>query len=242
MRIPDRLLTGAALRRRLAPAVFVLAAAAALPVQAFNVTESGDAGQTLATAQVSAGSGPLNNIFGVLGGATDVDLFLISIANAASFSATTLNTSTADVDTQLFLLTLSGAPVYLNDDDASGLTLASTLPAGNAAGPLTAGQYYLGISLSGYEPVNANNQFLFASGLSTDTRGPAFGLQPATLGGYDGSPFPPGGAYGIQLTGAVAAVPEPSSVLLMLLGAGVLGAAGLARRASPAAARASTGA
>ena len=107
-----------------------------------------------------------------------------------------------------------------HDDDASGLSLQSTLPAGNALGPVTIGIYYLAISLSGNEPVNFANQLLFATGASTDVRGPnAIASGPET--NFDPSLVAPGsptGAYEIDLTGAVTAVPEPSVPATFILG------------------------
>jgi hypothetical protein len=216
--------------RRLAPLSLAVAALSSTPAFAVTVTEAGDAGDSLATAQVTAaGPGALTDIFGSLSGATDADLFLIQISNPAMFSATTSNAGSGTLDTQLFLFSLSGAPLFTNDDAASGLTALSTLPMGTLS-TLAAGQYYLGVSLSGYNPTNINAQALFADGLSTDVRGPASGLQPATLGAWSDGAFADSGAYDIQLTGAMAAaVPEPSTALMFLM-AGALGAAGLARR------------
>jgi len=227
----------ASMLRRLAPLGMAVCALAATPAQAVDFTESGDAGQTLATAQTTTGAaGALINIFGSLSATDDADLFLINITNPGSFSAMTVSLGGDDLDTQLFLFTLSGAPVFANDDAASGTTLLSALPAGNAFGPVAAGLYYIGVSLSGYDPVNLANQLLFATGLTTDTRGPASGLQPATLDGFSGDGFGPSGAYHIRFTGAAVgsvttlpAVPEPSSVLMLLAG-GALVAAQWARR------------
>lgn len=210
----------------------LLSALWGVPAHAVTVSEAGDAGQTTATAQVTLGVGPLTNIFGTVGSAADADLFLINITSPAAFSASTVNLGSGAQDTQLFLFTQAGAPVFANDDDAGGLSLLSTLPAGNSLGPLSAGLYYLGIALSGNEPVNSNAQVLFAlSGLSTDLRGPAVGLQPARLGAWDGSGLAPFGAYNIQLTGAVAAVvPEPSSLAMFLVGGAFAAAAATRRR------------
>lgn len=220
---------------KLTPLLSALALAAgmlaALPAaHAVTFTEMGDAGQSIATAQNTTGSaGSLGHIFGSLSSTLDADLYLIDITDPTAFSATTANAVTGDLDTLLFLFTMSGAPVYLNDDAPAGLSLGSLLQAGNAFGPVTAGTYVLGVSLSGVEPVNAVNQVLFMAGtLSTDTRGPAFGLQPAVLGGFAGDGFDPAGAYDIQLTG-VGVVPEPATSLMLL--AGALGMLGVTRRA-----------
>jgi len=157
---------------RKAALLSAIAAGWASPAHAVIFTESGDAGQTQATAQVAGGGGVLTDIVGSLRSPVDADLFLIKITNPASFSASTVNATGGFLDTQLFLLTLAGAPLLLNDDDAGGLTVLSTLPTGSAAS-LAAGLYLLGISQSGYDPANSVNQLLFASGLTTSVRGPA---------------------------------------------------------------------
>ena len=157
----------------------------------------------------------------------DADLYRIFITNPATFSASTVGGSS--LDTSLFLFDLNGRALIANDD-ASGLVLQSTLPAGNATlSALGAGIYYLGISLSGNEPVNSVNDYLFSQGLSTDVRTAASGLNPVTLTTFEGIPFASEtGAYGIALTGATA-VPEPSTWALAGAGALALGVS-LARR------------
>lgn len=193
---------------------------ASMPSHAVVFTELGDAGQTQATAQVGAGTpGALTNILGSLLTTTDADLYIIDIADPGVFSATTENAGTGDLDTELFLLTLTGAPIFLNDDGA--FSLGSTLPEGSF-GSLAAGRYLLGVALSGYEPININGQLLFdfdtnANGL----RGPKTGLQPAFLGDFTGDGLGVAGAYDIQLTG-VAAIPEPATNALLLAGGALL--------------------
>ncbi len=215
---------------RLTPMSFAALTLVGASAHAVTVSEIGDAGQTLATAQVTtAGAGPLTDIFGSLSGATDADLFLINITSPAAFSASTNNTVTGNIDTQLFLFSATGAPLFTNDDAPGGVSFLSALPAGSVAS-LPVGLYYLGISLSGYDPTNVNAQTLFATGLSTDVRGPATGLQPATLGAWADGAFAASGSYDIKLTGAVAAAVPELSTSMMFLAAGVLGAVGAARR------------
>ncbi len=186
--------------------------------------ESPDAGQTLATAQftgVSPGN-PLTGISGSIATGGDADLFLIFISDPANFFATTVNGSTT-IDTQLFLLTLGGNPIFLNDDAASGLSLGSTLPAGSLS-LLTPGFYFLGISLSGVDPVTAANQVLFDPSISsTGLAGPNPALT-GPLGGFFDSGFGnTPGSYLIQLGGAQStAVPEPSTNILILLAVGLI--------------------
>jgi hypothetical protein len=214
---------------RKAALVCAVALGFASPAHAVIFTESGDAGQTQATAQAALGVGALTDIFGSLRSPLDADLFVINITNPATFSASTVNATGGFLDTQLFLLTLAGAPLLLNDDDAGGLSLLSRLPTGSAAS-LGAGLYLLGISQSGYDPANIVNQLLFASGLSTSVRGPASGLVPPVLGQFaDNTFFVDSGPYDIQLTG-VAAIPEPEISVMLLLGGAFCAYAGSRRR------------
>ena len=186
-------------------------------VSAQNFNEIGDAGETIAAAQATGIQGSsLTSITGALASASDADLFFVFLSNPASFSATTLGLSL--VDTQLFLFTLSGAAVYTNDDDPGGLSVNSTLPAGNANGPSSAGVYILGISAAGYSPADLVNRLLFADGLPTDVRGPAGGgVGPLDHFSNDGATE--SGSYIINLANVAAAVPEPSTYTLFLLAA-----------------------
>lgn len=213
----------------LRPFALALSAAAALatvPAQAATYAEGGDAGDTVATASNTGLPGAtqaLSSITGSVLSSLDADLYLIHIANGASFSATATN-ATQMFDPQLFLLTTTGAPVALNDDAAGGLTTLSSL---SGISGLAEGFYILGISQSGFNPVNAANQLLFAAGLPTSIQYPAAGLQPGVLGGFSNDTFfADSGSYEISLTGVdtflSAAVPEPASALLFGLGAGVV--------------------
>jgi hypothetical protein len=226
--------------RPLAPWALAIAALAGAPAYAVTFAEVGDAGKTLGSVQITSGApGMLTAITGGLGSTFDADLYLINITNPAAFSASTLAAPNT-TDTQLFLFTLAGAPVYANDDAPDGTSTGSFLTAGSSLGPTTAGLYILGVSMGGYSPVNVNAQFLFSQdGLSTDIKGPSSGLSPTTLGGWDGQGGDLPAAYSIQLTGAaVAAIPEPSTALMFL----AAGALGLAVRRKRFAAAARTGA
>ena len=156
----------------------------AAPSYAITFTEPGsDAGQTLATATATGTNNTtsLTAISGTFNAAQDADLYYITITTAGTFSASTVGASTQD--TALFLFTLSGTAIATNDD-ASGTSIQSALPAGNALyATLAAGQYILGISQSGNEPINSASQLLFngyPNGDTTAVRGPASGLNPTT--------------------------------------------------------------
>ncbi|MBL0088159.1 MAG: hypothetical protein IPP44_16515 [Ideonella sp.] len=215
--------------RHVAAALIVASTLIAGPSVASVWTEQGDAGQTQATAQQTYSNGPaasLDSIGGSFGSMFDVDLYLIHIVNPGAFSATTVGGTL--MDTQLFLFSLGGAGIYMNDDDPlyamdANSFLLSTLVAGSVLGPVAEGFYLLGISLNGNDPTNGapSNDLLFASGLSTEIRGPNGSISPAVLGGFTGTTnFDEQGAYTIKLTG-VSAVPEPASGLLAALASGL---------------------
>lgn len=188
-------------------------------------TESGDAGGNQAGAQAS-GLTQAGTIFGSLGTINDADVFSLTITNTMTIMFSTVNALTGTsggaggLDTQLFLFTSSGQPVFANDD-ANGLTVQSTLPAGNNfLATLAAGTYYIAISLSGNDPVNLNNQLVFLSSADpTAVRGPASGTSPTNWNGFDNNAAGgPNGSYQIDIS----AVPEPSTIALYILGVAAL--------------------
>lgn len=201
-------------------------------VRAQAYAEVGDAGQTLATAANTVTVGPtLTTITGTLSSFTDADLFKFVITNTMTFSATA--SSLQGIDTALFLFNSLGAAVVANDDQ-SNLSFQAAIPAGSSfVMTLSPGTYYLGISLSGNEPINSNSQLLFTvDSPTTAVRGPAGGLNPTTLSTFNGNTFfNESGVYSIALTGS-AAVPEPSTWALGIVGSALLSAFVLRRRAS----------
>lgn len=213
--------------RRILRTCLVLAlvsAGAAGVARAATYAEVGDSGQTLGSAQGTGinNTTSLTSIFGSISGGADADLFRITITAPTTFSASTVNAVTmgSNIDTALFLLNSAGAAIYTNDD-ASGQSFQSTLPAGSSFTlSLNPGTYYLGISLSGNEPINSNGQLLFAgfpSGDTTAVRGPAGGINPNSLANFSGNAFfPESGVYEISLSSVATAVPEPSAFHLAL--------------------------
>jgi hypothetical protein len=211
-----------------------LGTALALTGFAQTFVEPADAGQTVAAATPTGDPGtPLSTITGTLTPAgfstTDVDFFLINVVDPKAFSASTVNLATGSLDTVLFLLGTDGSPILLNDDDAGGLTVASTIPAGSLS--IAAQVVILGVSVSGIEPVTPALQALFESGLaSTDLRGPNPTLTDVLGGFSDAGAGNVGGKYQIDLLGAEA-VPETSTALGGTVALG-LAALTLARRRS----------
>lgn len=201
-------------------AALLLAVATPL-IQAQTYIEVGDAGQTPGTAQATgltqSGAGALT-IIGSIGGANDADVFRINLTSPAAFSATTMNAITmasgglGGLDTQLFLFDSLFRPVFANDD-ATGTSLQSTLPAGTSFTlSLAPGVYYIAISLSGNNPVNINNQLVFDTGLSTSLRGMASGLNPTSFSDFNsGATFAQSGAYAINIS----AVPEAGTTMVL---------------------------
>ncbi len=188
----------------------------------------GDAGQTPATVQntniVQGPLGTATSIFGTLSSSTDADVFRFTITNTSLFSASTRNSvtgsgSSGGLDTQLFLFNSAFQPIIANDDEASGATLQSLIPSGTSLlGSLTAGTYYIGISLSGNDPVNTANQLVFTTGLSTALRGRALGINPMSFSDFNSfTAFNESGAYRIDI--ASVAVPDSGSTLFLMLAA-----------------------
>lgn len=225
--------------RRWAAPVLVAGLAAALPAQAADWTEIGDAGQLISTAQNARYGlpGPLDGIVGNLSPDGDIDLFFIHIADFTTFSATTVDPLTSlGLDTRLFLFDSTGKGIALNDDE-SLIELRSTLLGGDPLySSLTAGDYYLGVTTFDVRPQSAGGDMWDPAPLDTTiTVGPNGPGGAGTLTGWDTSgagSYEPN--YRIQLTGAtlsVDPVPEPGAVATgVVFGGGLLGLLLRARR------------
>jgi len=198
-----------------------------------SYTEVGDAGDIVSGAaqMVTGNSGAtVSAIKGMLSssaGITEADAFEIYINSPSQFSATTagFTPGSNSFDSQLFLFSLSGKGIVANDDDAAWGS-QSTIPAGNSfTSALTPGYYILLISGNGKSPASSGGLIFpsWTDGVTDPTglygpSGPGGGLAISSFGGSSNE----GGAYSIALTGVtagpVAAVPEPGSLSLGLLG------------------------
>ncbi len=196
----------------------------ALPAEAVTFTESGDAGQSLATANVvpgAVGTGGTDVISGSIAEAfNDADLFAVTLSAGTTFSATVSATATGLDDSQLFLFNAAGLGLVANDD-INSINFFSTISFNIA----TSGTYYLGISGFDYDPQDAAS-FIFpntATGQVTPVAGAG------SLSGWTvRTPGPVSfGDYTISL--ATTPIPEPSSVLGLIAVAG-LGAVALRRK------------
>lgn len=212
------------------------------PAHAVGYVEIGDAGDLPATAQVVFGPAntALTSISGTLTFSNNIsegDMYRIVISSPSTFSATTTGFSPGvnNFDTQLFIFTLSGLGVIANDDDPSTGAAQSTIAAGQFT--LPAASYYLLITGSGRFPTSSGGlifpNFTDGSTDPTGVYGPTGPGGASAVTGFTGSSND-GGSYSIVLTGAqfVTAVPEPSTMVAMGFGLGLLCLA-RRRRSSP---------
>jgi len=185
--------------------------------------ETGDAGDTLFTAQTTVGVGPLTQINGTLPTDSDLDVYLIRITNEANFLAYR-NGALTQADPDLWLFDLSGNGVTFNNTTAFGQT-------GLTSANVTAnGLYYLGISNGGAVAASAGGAIWntgaggpFVGERAPDGPGAASPFTGWSSTGVNNSTF----NYTITLQGAdFATVPEPSSLALTALGIFALAARG----------------
>lgn len=186
-------------------------------------TETGDAGDLPATAQIIVGD--INTFTSILGSTTpanglyDSDMFQFTVVATESLTFTT-NTAFIpgrnNFDTQLAVFNSAGVGLFANDDANAGSQL-STLTL-----TLSPGNYFLQLSGSGRYGVDSTGGLIFPNFTdgTTDPSAtvPARTLLPITS--YTGNTNE-GGAYTINVS--FAPVPEPRSYAFFLVGFAGLG-------------------
>jgi hypothetical protein len=194
--------------------------AAALPhaATAALVTEAGDAGQTLAGAQVAGAIPPLTDISGSLSaepgnGPDYVDMYRIYIPGGRFFASTGAGDPGLIADPVLFLFDASGAGVAM-DDESGGNAQASL-----STGILNTGFYYLAIAFAGLEPLDSGSSSIF------DVVGSGAVLSLAALDSWFGTPIAIDPAIEGRYAITTAVVPLPGTLLLVILGLAALRAA-----------------
>lgn len=164
----------------------------ALPSPGAIWHESGDAGGTPATAQITHGLGSLDTIQGSVDPASDVDVFSIRILDPALFSIGMVGTAlSGDNDTTLYVLDNAGNLIFSDEDSGPGLL--AQVDAGSLAG-YSPGVYLVAYSVFGSTPN---------------------GAEPVLGWGFDPA-FPPAqtGKVQLNLTESGFAIPLPAGIWL----------------------------
>jgi hypothetical protein len=170
--------------------------------------EVGDAGDVPATAQLCLGSGPLSVINGSWMSQADVDMYLIHIADAQAFRATTIGLT--GNDTQLFLFFTNGMGVTF-DDDSKG-DLQSTLT--NQFIP-AAGDYYIAVSNYDVDAADSGGLEIWNDTPFEEERQPDGPGANNPIHHWVGGSSEVPDTYGITLFGCEYVVPEPSSFVAL---------------------------
>jgi hypothetical protein len=164
-----------------------------------------DTGDMPGTAQVVNRTVPVAQIRGTMGAASDADMYQIHICDPANFSATTEGGTT--IDTQLWLFSLDGHGIVMDDDSFGGTTLQSRLT-NQFTAALPAGDYLLAITGFNQDANDDGNQLLFVNTIANCTGGTVYRCEhgPDGPGGANAiSHWDTGsantGAYTIYLTG-----------------------------------------
>ncbi len=175
---------------------------------------------------VSTDATALTTLNGTIGSSSgelgEGDVYEIYISNPSAFSASTpVGTPNANgFNTQLFLFNVNGTGIEANDDAVGGIGGASALT--SLSSSYSAGYYYLVITGESLNPAGGTS----ASAIfpNNGTRVVAAPTNASTVfSGYtdNSNEF---GQYSIKLTGVqISPAPEPSSLLLIVVGAGVAG-------------------
>ena len=187
--------------------LLVLGASSAQAAYGLAWNEQANAGGLPGSAQRVTGTGGISAISGHLSSAGDEDMYVICLTGNKTFSATTVNAASADLDTQLFLFNASGLGVYANDDSAG--TLQSTLPANHALTPQSQGKYYLAISSYDNDPLSAGGRIFPSNPYFGRVVGPTGPGGSQRITAWTNTGFA-SGAYTIRLTGARVCAPYSS--------------------------------
>jgi len=135
---------------RLAAAASVLTLALATPALAQTWNETGDAGDVIATAQATLGTGPLTGINAQLANANDADLFCIHLASVPPAGSPLV---------QLNCIVNGGPHVYLFDANGLGIAVNETCAGGEKTivAPnvsLPVGDYFVAVAYNGLTPAS----------------------------------------------------------------------------------------
>lgn len=196
--------------------------------------EVGDAGQTLATAQLVPGGTEIITGFGTSADPDSADIFAFNWGGGGLL----IDTFQADteMDTQLQLFDSSGFGILGNDDHGGACT---GTPGGDfqscldlSAG-LAAGTYYLAITGFNNDALDASNNLIFPCLFGTSDQCAADPLAGPLAGWGDATPSDDTSSYTINFSAATsdggpAPMPEPG--ILVLLGIGLAGLAITRRR------------
>ena len=172
-------------------------ATANCPLPAGVWIEQGEAGNLPGNAQVTTGTGSLNTIRGALA-AGDVDMYKISICDAAAFTAIVSGTVS---DTQIFLFNAAGNGVAMNDDSPIGGGLQSAIAPAGAIPGLVNGAYYIALSSYDNDPNDASAQALWLDTPFGTVRTPDGPGAANPVASWDGAGSNSGN-YTIALTGS----------------------------------------
>lgn len=130
-------------------ALFWLLAAFSAAVQAAPYTESGDAGNTPATARAVPGGADVIN--GTVGAPGDVDIYALTFDSAATITFTAGTSPT--IDDNLILINGAGNPLWGNDDSFD----PSEITASRIVWTVEPGTYYLAYGANNMYAYNAED-------------------------------------------------------------------------------------
>ena len=157
--------------------------------------EVGEAGDLPGTANVTTGSGALNEIRGNIG-TGDADMYQFRICSPTSFSATTVGGTS--IDTQLFLFNANGNGVAFDDDDPQGATLQSRLTSAFTSS-LPAGVFNLAVSTYDRDATSGGQEIWIDTPFNVE-RAPDGPGAAGAVNAWSGSGAT--GAYTVFLTGS----------------------------------------